>query len=146
MNIRLVAAQFANFLSAGDVPQADSVVTTGGCQTCAVGAESQTMDPVPVRQDSEFRVRVGIPEAHIAVERTSGKQAAVRAIGYSIAFTARQNCDRGMGRHVPKANRSIIAHTGDLSPVGAEHRVESRTLVPCQDAGRLPGGNVPEAH
>ena len=114
MNIRLVAAQLANFLSAGDVPQADCVVTAGGCQTFAVGAERQPIDPVTVRQDRKFSVCVGIPEPHIAVERTSGKQAAVRAVGDSIALTSRQDCNRGMGCHVPKANRSIKAHAGEL--------------------------------
>ena len=86
MDIGLVPAQLADLLPAGDVPQADGVVAAAGRQAGAVRTERQAVHPVPVRQDRELLVRVGVPEAHVAAQRTGGDQAAVRAVGDPIAL------------------------------------------------------------
>ncbi len=98
-----------------------------------------------MRQGRELPVGVGVPEAYVPAQRTSGNQTAVRAVGNPIALgIPGQDLDRGLGRHVPEADRPVKSHAGELAPVGTE--VPRRRQDPGAPAARRPACPWPTSH
>ena len=139
MNIGVVTTQLADLLTAGDVPQADGVVTGADRQPGAVRTERQAVHPVPVRQDPELFVRVGVPQPHVApTHRSGGDQAAVLTVSDSITLgVGGQHADRALRRDIPEPHRPIISDAAEICPIGAEGHIQGGPRV----AGKAPAGS-----
>ena len=81
VDIVAVPAQLGDFLTGGDVEQADGVVTAACGQPRAVGAERHAVDNTPDLDDGELLVGLDVPEADGLIAGARGQQFAVGAEG-----------------------------------------------------------------